>query len=291
MEVIIEPNSGFCFGVVSAIEKAQEVLKTSGKLFCLGEIVHNDSEIKRLENLGLKTVSKDEFMSLKNTEVLIRAHGEPPEIYEIAKKNNIKLIDATCPMVLTLQRKVKKGYEEALKNNGQILIFGKKGHAEVVGLTGQTNNTAIVISSIEELRENIAIDFERPIYLYSQTTKNKEEYQELINSIRKHISPPLLKDFHAYQTICSQVANRAGLLIEFANRVDVLLFVSGANSSNGQYLYQLCKKHKETTYLLSGIQDFNPKWVEGKTKIGISGATSTPMWLMKEIAQACISIN
>lgn len=291
MEVIIEPNSGFCFGVVSAIEKAQDVLKTTGKLYCLGEIVHNDSEIDRLGNLGLITVSKDEFKKLRNTAVLIRAHGEPPETYKIAKQNNIELIDATCPMVLALQRKVKKGYEEALKNNGQIVIFGKKGHAEVVGLTGQTDNTAIIISSVEEFRKKKAIDFNRPIYLYSQTTKNKEEYQELINSIQQHIPPALLQNFRVYQTICSQVANRAGLLLKFANQVDVLLFVSGVNSSNGQYLYQLCKKHKEATYFLSGIQDFDPKWVEGKTKIGISGATSTPMWLMKEIAEACTSIN
>lgn len=291
MEVIIEPHSGFCFGVVSAIKKAQEALQETEKLYCLGEIVHNESEIQRLKNLGLETISKEEFLKQHNTRVLIRAHGEPPETYALAKKNNIDLLDATCPIVLALQQKVKKGYEAVLKNNGQIVIFGKKGHAEVVGLAGQTQNNAIVISSIEELSEQNIIDFTKPIYLYSQTTKNKEEYQKLILEIEKRIPPTLSDNFHAYQTICSQVANRSNQLIEFANKVDVLLFVSGANSSNGQYLYQLCKAHKNTTYLLTGIQDFNPEWVKGKNIVGISGATSTPLWLMKKIAAACTLIN
>lgn len=280
MEIRIDEHAGYCFGVVKAIGAAEEVLKNEGRLYCLGDIVHNSAEVERLKNLGLEVIDHAMLEHLRGEKVLIRAHGEPPETYRRAESLGIELVDATCPIVLALQQRIRKGYDEMRRLGGQMVVFGKPGHAEVVGLTGQTDDTATIVSSPDDIS---AIDFQRPIRLYSQTTKSREEYRQLIDNISSRL--PEDADFIAYDTICNRVANRARDLEGFARSVDVLLFVAGSNSSNGHYLYEYCRKVQPRTYLISGPDDVLPQWLQGTTSIGISGATSTPRWLMEEVKQ------
>lgn len=286
MSVVIDDNAGFCFGVVKAIAAAEEQLSSSNSLYCLGDIVHNNAEVQRLSQMGLHVIDHDAMDKLPGKTVLIRAHGEPPSTYELAERRGIKLIDATCPIVLALQKKVRDGYEEMQSVGGQVVIFGKKGHAEVIGLNGQANNSAIIVSTPDDIE---SIDFSRPIRLYSQTTKSREDYSKLIENIKASIArqsdgSTVGADFFvAYNTICSRVANRATQLEEFAKGVDVVIFVSGANSSNGHYLYEYCRNVQQNTYMISSPDELVKEWINGKEKIGITGATSTPRWLMEEV--------
>lgn len=286
MSVVIDDNAGFCFGVVKAIAAAEEQLSSSNSLYCLGDIVHNNAEVQRLSQMGLHVIDHEAMDKLPGKTVLIRAHGEPPSTYELAERRGIKLIDATCPIVLALQKKVRDGYEEMQSVGGQVVIFGKKGHAEVIGLNGQANNSAIIVSTPDDIE---SIDFSRPIRLYSQTTKSREDYSKLIENIKASIARQsdgrtVGDDFFvAYNTICSRVANRATQLEEFAKGVDVVIFVSGANSSNGHYLYEYCRNVQQNTYMISSPDELVKEWINGKEKIGITGATSTPRWLMEEV--------
>lgn len=277
MEIRIDENAGYCFGVVKAIGAAEEALSREGSLYCLGDIVHNSAEVERLKQKGLEVIDHERLRSLRDVKVLIRAHGEPPETYRTAEDRGIELIDATCPIVLALQQRIRRGYAEMQAAGGQIVIFGKPGHAEVVGLTGQTAGTAIVVSSPDD---TAALDYSRPLRLYSQTTKSRDEYRQLIANIEAH--NPV--DFVAYDTVCNRVANRARELEQFARSVDVLLFVAGANSSNGHYLYEYCRKVQPHTYLIGSAAELQPQWTAGAARVGISGATSTPRWLMEEVA-------
>ncbi|SHF29906.1 4-hydroxy-3-methylbut-2-enyl diphosphate reductase [Mariniphaga anaerophila] len=280
MRVEIDRRSGFCFGVIKAIKSAENELKTTDKLYCLGDIVHNGMEVERLEKMGLQSVSRDEYMQMKDCKVLIRAHGEPPETYEHAKKNNIELIDATCPVVLTLQEKVKGSYESNKDKDGQVVIYGKKGHAEIIGLDGQIENKAIVLESINDVSQ---IDFSRPVSLYSQTTKRVEDFYAIADKVKSSMQPGVgleIKD-----SICRQVSNRVPHLKQFAKEFDVVLFVAGHKSSNGWYLYTICKEENPRTHHVARTSEIDPAWLDGAESVGICGATSTPNWLMEEIAE------
>ena len=279
MDILIDDNAGYCFGVVKAIGAAEAELAHGGGLYCLGDIVHNSAEVERLKREGLEVIDHEQLRRLQGCRVLIRAHGEPPSTYRVAEERGIELVDATCPIVLALQSRIRRGYEEMRQRGGQIVIFGKPGHAEVIGLNGQTEGTAVIVSREDELEH---IDPLRPIRLYSQTTKSREEYQRLIENIRLRL--PEGADFVAYDTICNRVANRAKELEAFARSVDVLLFVAGANSSNGHYLYEYCRKVQPTTYLIGTADEVKAEWLQGVQSVGISGATSTPRWLMEEVA-------
>lgn len=282
MEIRIDDNAGYCFGVVKAIGTAEEELHRDGSLFCLGDIVHNSAEVERLSQSGLQVIDHAELQSLPaGSKVLIRAHGEPPSTYRIAKEKEIRLVDATCPIVLALQSRIKRGYEEMKQCGGQVVIFGKQGHAEVIGLNGQTDGTAIIVSDPDQIGN---IDFSRPIRLYSQTTKSREDYRRLIANIEKELGHTN-NDFVAYDTICNSVAGRTKALEDFARSVDVLLFVAGANSSNGHYLYEYCRSVQPKTYLIANADEVQHGWLEGAEKVGISGATSTPRWLMEQVTQ------
>ncbi len=281
MDIRIDEHAGYCFGVVKAIGAAEEVLSQDGTLYCLGDIVHNSAEVERLKDKGLRVIDHAMLPSLAGSKVLIRAHGEPPETYRTAEALAINLIDATCPIVLALQQRIRKGYDEMRLVNGQIVIFGKPGHAEVVGLTGQTDGSALIVSHPDDLA---AIDFRRPIRLFSQTTKSREEYRRLIDNIRSRLHEGA--DFVAYDTVCNRVANRARELESFARSVDLLLFVAGSNSSNGRYLYEYCRKVQPSTRLIASAADLQSGWFRGIASVGISGATSTPRWLMEEVASA-----
>lgn len=282
--VVIDENSGFCFGVINAIQTAEEYLLEHRSLFCLGDIVHNNEEVRRLSEMGLQIISHEQFKQLRDTSVLIRAHGEPPEVYRIAKENRIRLIDATCPVVLRLQKRIHDEYHSC-GSPKQILIFGKKGHAEVIGLLGQTNNTGIVISSVSDIEQ---IDFSRPSTIYSQTTQSVEEYYQLIEQIRKRYEAEGHAELFEYKdTICRKVASRAKQIAEFSSRFDVILFVSGEKSSNGLYLYNICKQHNPHSYMLTSVDQLQGINIMEAESVGICGATSTPMWLMQEIAAKC----
>ena len=290
MRIKIDDNAGFCFGVVRAIETAEKQLEQEGTLCCLGDIVHNNAEVQRLKEKGLRVVDS---LDTGEKKVLIRAHGEPPSTYARAKALGIELIDATCPIVLALQQKIRKGYEEmrATTPQGQVVIFGKPGHAEVIGLCGQTDNTAIVVSHPDDLS---AIDFSRPIRLYSQTTKSKEEYRRLIDNIHSHIhtfthwrhkgADLSSHNFIAHDTICNRVANRATQLEAFARSVDAVIFVSGKGSSNGHYLYEYCKGVQPRTFMITDEEELAGVDLTGVQTVGITGATSTPRWLMESVA-------
>ena len=278
-EITIDEHAGFCFGVVKAIDKAEQSLARQKALFCLGDIVHNNAEVNRLKRQGLEVIDHERLRQLRDTAVLIRAHGEPPSTYQAAAERNIALIDATCPIVLALQRKVRQGYEEMRRAGGQVVIFGKQGHAEVIGLNGQTDNTAIIVSHPADIE---AIDFGRPIRLFSQTTKSREEYQQLMENIGRRSAA----DFVAYDTICNRVANRATQLEDFARHVDVVVFVTGSGSSNGHYLYEYCKKVQPATWMISDASELRGDWFEGARRVGVTGATSTPRWLMEQCAEA-----
>lgn len=280
MRIEIDKRSGFCFGVIKAIKSAESELKVSDRLYCLGDIVHNGMEVERLEKIGLKSVSREEYYTLKDCKVLIRAHGEPPETYEYARENNIELIDATCPVVLTLQEKVKRSFDNYSDRDGQIVIYGKKGHAEVIGLDGQINKRAVVLESMEDINQ---IDFSRPVSLYSQTTKRVEDFYQIADSVKNSMNPGVpieIKD-----SICRQVSNRVPHLKKFVLNFDMILFVAGHKSSNGKYLYTICKEENERTYHISRTSEIDPAWFEGVGSVGICGATSTPNWLMEEVAE------
>ena len=278
-QVIIEidEDSGFCFGVVNAIKKAEEELDEKGGLYCLGDIVHNSDEVERLAKKGLKIIDHDDLSKLTNTKVLLRAHGEPPTTYKVAAANNVEILDATCPVVLALQKRILKAWTE--NPNAQIVIYGKKGHAEVNGLVGQTQGEAIVIEHEDEI-ENI--DYSKPIYLFSQTTKSIEGFQKLVDEIKSRMDEGV--DFVYYDTICRQVANRMDNIKKFAREHDLVFFVSGKKSSNGKVLFEECKKQNANTYFVSSAEEVDINVLSGKPKsIGICGATSTPKWQMQEV--------
>ena len=282
MQIEIDNSSGFCFGVTTAIKKAEEELASGKTLYCLGDIVHNSMECERLKRLGLITINHDDMRKLQGVKVLLRAHGEPPSTYEIARQNNIEIIDATCPVVLQLQRRIKQQYDSF--PNAQIVIFGKPGHAEVGGLVGQTESKAIVIANFEEVKK---LDFSRDIYLYSQTTKSLDEFHRIIEYIQQHISPQAT--FRSFDTICRQVANRMPNISTFATRHDLVLFVCGRKSSNGKVLYNECKSVNPNSHLIEKPEDIMKEWLEGVNTVGICGATSTPKWLMEQCRDAIIS--
>ena len=275
VQVEIDHGSGFCFGVTTAIKKAEEELAAGNTLYCLGDIVHNGMEVKRLYQQGLITIDHEEFKKLHNVKVLLRAHGEPPETYEIAERNHIEIIDATCPVVLALQRRIKKQYQN--NSDAQVVIFGKNGHAEVLGLVGQTKSEAIVIEKFDDVTK---LDFSKNIYLYSQTTKSLDEFHRIIDYIQQHISPEAT--FRSFDTICRQVANRMPNIADFAARHDVILFVSGQKSSNGKVLFAECKSVNPNSHQIESAEEINFEWLKDAHTIGICGATSTPKWLMEE---------
>ncbi len=281
MKIEIDKYSGFCFGVITAIEKAEKILDKNKPLYCLGDLVHNNLEMERLKNKGLITINYEEFKQMHNTTVLIRAHGEPPETYEIAKKNNIKLIDATCPVVLRLQKKIKEKFES--NKNVQIVIFGKKGHAEVNGLVGQTKDKALVINSINDLDK---INFSLPIAIFSQTTQSPNKYREIIKELKKRINKYGKREQLEYiNSICRQVSLRDQKLKLFAKKHDVIIFVSGKQSSNGRALFEVCKQVNANSYFISEKEEINFSWFNNANSVGICGATSTPLWLMQDIAK------
>lgn len=281
IHIEIDSSSGFCFGVTTAIQKAEEELAKGNTLYCLGDIVHNGKEVERLHARGLITINHEQLKQLHDVKVLLRAHGEPPETYETARRNNIEIIDATCPVVLQLQRRIKKQYDA--NPEAQIVIFGKNGHAEVLGLVGQTNSKAIVMEKLEDVR---LLDFGRDIYLYSQTTKNLDEFRRIIDYIQSHISPDAT--FRSFDTICRQVANRMPNIASFAARHDIIIFVSGRKSSNGKVLFNTCKSVNPNSYMIEGPGEIDSSWIEGVTSVGICGATSTPKWLMEQCRDSII---
>ncbi len=278
VNVEIDNGSGFCFGVTTAIKKAEEELAKGNTLYCLGDIVHNGQECERLKKMGLITINHEEFAQLHHVKVLLRAHGEPPATYELARKKQIEIIDATCPVVLRLQKRIKQEYDNTQNGRSkQIVIYGKNGHAEVLGLVGQTNGTAIVIENLEEANR---LDFTKDIRLYSQTTKSVDEFWQIVEYIKAHISPEA--SFEYFDTICRQVANRMPNIREFAANHDLILFVCGRKSSNGKILYQECKQVNSNTYQIDQPNEIETQWLENAQSIGICGATSTPKWLMED---------
>ena len=291
IQVHIDKHSGYCFGVEYAIQMAEDALETQDIVYCLGDIVHNDMEVKRLYEKGLRIIDSQTLKTLKNATVLIRAHGEPPETYQIALENNIELIDASCPVVLKLQNRVKNEYDKCLEGGGQIVIYGKQGHAEVIGLVGQTQQQAIVVTEEKDLEK---IDFGKPITLFSQTTKSTQGFYQLKAQIesriaqKKEVEKP---DFKAHDSICRQVSNREPQLRNFAQLHDVVLFVSGKKSSNGKALYGVCKQHNSHSYFIENESEINPHWFSQKASVGICGATSTPMWLMERVKSFVLGLN
>lgn len=277
----IDKNSGFCFGVVNAIKKAEEELKKGEILYCLGDIVHNNLEVERLEKIGMITINHEQFKNLKNAKVLLRAHGEPPSTYEIAKKNNIKIIDASCPVVLRLQKRINQKYLSQQNLPSQIVIYGKKGHAEVKGLLGQTDANAIVIEGKEDLG---LIDFTQNVSLFSQTTKPLSGFWKIIKEIETRMHSDA--KFEYFDTICRQVANRIPNIKEFAIKHDIIFFVAGEKSSNGKVLFEKCKIYNPRSYFISEVKNIDFSWIKENDSIGICGATSTPKWQMKEIEMA-----
>jgi 4-hydroxy-3-methylbut-2-en-1-yl diphosphate reductase len=279
MIVEIDQKSGFCFGVVNAIGKAEETLKTEDTLYSLGNIVHNELEVKRLQQLGLKTINHDEFFRLKNAKVLIRAHGEPPVTYGYARENNITLIDATCPVVSKLQQRVKKAADAMQEENGQLVIFGHQGHAEVAGLVGQTDLETIIIDHPEDYKK---VDPNRPAVLFSQTTKSVDDFRKLAQNLRMQAVNDRVE---THDTICRQVSNRVPHLEKFVIRFDVVIFVGGRQSSNAQVLFDACKRHNSCTYFISTTDEIQEEWFDRAETVGICGATSTPQWLMEQVAE------
>ena len=279
LQIEIDSGSGFCFGVTTAIKKAEEELAKGTKLYCLGDIVHNGMECERLRQMGLVTITHDDLRTLHHATVLLRAHGEPPETYELARRNGIDIIDATCPVVLQLQRRIKQQYEAG----GTLVIFGKKGHAEVLGLVGQTHGEAIVIEKFDDVKQ---LDFTHDIYLYSQTTMSLDEFHRIIAYIQEHMAPGA--HFQSFDTICRQVANRMPNISQFATRHDLILFVCGRKSSNGRVLYNECLRVNPNTHLIEGPDEIDLRWLRDIHTIGICGATSTPKWLMEQCRDAIL---
>lgn len=292
MEIIIDKNSGYCFGVEYAIQMAEDAMETNDTLFCLGDIVHNQMEVERLHEKGLRIIDRNDLANLSNCQVLIRAHGEPPETYKIALENNIELIDASCPVVLKLQNRVKHAFDKITKQDGQIVIYGQPGHAEVTGLNGQTQNQAIIVTTEEDLSK---IDFSRPIEFFSQTTKSTKGFyrmKELIEQKMKEAqnSEDSKIGLEVNDSICRQVSNREPQLRKFATTVDVIIFVSGKKSSNGKALYSVCKEVNEKSYFIENQEELQPEWFENVEKVGICGATSTPLWLMQQVSESISNI-
>ena len=294
LKIEIDSGSGFCFGVTTAIQKAEEELAKGNTLYCLGDIVHNGMECDRLRQMGLITIDHEQMAQLHDVKVLLRAHGEPPATYELARQNNIEIIDATCPVVLKLQQRIRNNYKLRITNyennnrnsefeirNSQIVIFGKKGHAEVLGLVGQTAGDAIVIEHFDEVKH---LDFTRDIFLYSQTTKSLDEFHRIIDYIQSHIAPDAT--FKSFDTICRSVANRMPNISQFAARHDLILFVCGRKSSNGKVLFNECQRVNPNTHLIEGPDEIDTTWLEGIETVGICGATSTPKWLMEQCRDA-----
>ena len=279
-KVEIDEGSGFCFGVVTAINKAEEELTKGGTLYCLGDIVHNSREVERLKALGLITINHEELKTLHNVKVLLRAHGEPPETYAIAQRNNIEIIDATCPVVLRLQKRIKQEYTTHTDEEKQIVIYGKNGHAEVLGLVGQTDGKAIVIEKTEEAKE---LNLNKSIRLYSQTTKSLDGFRDIVSYIQEHIAEGVT--FESYDTICRQVANRIPNIRKFAASHDLIFFVSGKKSSNGKMLFSECLKVNTNSYLIDSAEEIDDTLLSTTQSIGICGATSTPKWLMEEVSK------
>lgn len=282
IHIEIDNGSGFCFGVTTAIKKAEEELAKGNTLYCLGDIVHNGMEVERLHTQGLVTINHDDLGRLHDVKVLLRAHGEPPKTYALAQKNNIEVIDATCPVVLQLQRRIKKQYDA--NPDAQIVIFGKNGHAEVLGLVGQTQSHAIVIENMDDVR---TLDFSRDIYLYSQTTKSLDVFRRIIDYIQSHMAPGAT--FRSFDTICRQVANRMPHVASFASRHDLVLFVCGQKSSNGRVLFNECRRVNANSYQIEGPDEIDPAWLKDVQTIGICGATSTPKWLMEKCRDRILS--
>ncbi len=280
VKIEIDSNSGFCFGVTKAIETAEKELAVDGTLFCLGDIVHNDLEMDRLQKAGMISISTDEIKEIKSNKIFIRAHGEPPQTYKLAKDTRLEVIDATCPVVLKLQKRIKQSWEIIEPMNGQVVIYGKKGHAEVIGLMGQTNNNAFIIESFNEVDQ---IDLKRPIHLYAQTTKSIDEFKKISQYIATHIDKGV--EFKSFDTICRQVANRLPKMNSFAIKHDVIIFVGGAKSSNAKMLFLECKKANPNSFFISNPEQLdNIMFATQPDSIGICGATSTPPWLMQKIA-------
>lgn len=275
----IDQDSGFCFGVVNAISHAEKELAVDSELYCLGDIVHNNQEVNRLTEKGLRTINHKQVTEMYRKKVLLRAHGEPPSTYETARRNDIQIIDATCPVVLQLQKKIRKCYYNSEKDHSQIVIFGKTGHAEVNGLVGQTEGNAIVIEKKEDLRQ---LDFNKDIYLFSQTTMSVDDFKEMVKEIKSNIRQGI--HFKYFDTICRQVANRIPNIQKFASRHDLILFVAGEKSSNGQVLFEKCKQANPNSYLISDPSHIDIRWLESVKSVGICGATSTPKWLMEKVA-------
>jgi 4-hydroxy-3-methylbut-2-en-1-yl diphosphate reductase len=283
MNVSIDKNSGYCFGVEFAIQMAEDELESGQPLYCLGDIVHNSMEVQRLHNKGLRIIEKEDLKHLKNCKVLIRAHGEPPETYELALKNNIELIDASCPVVLKLQNRVKHAWDKSEETQGQIVIYGQHGHAEVIGLAGQTRNEAIIVTKEEDLNK---VDFTKPITLFSQTTKSTKGFYNLKSKIEERIKEAgKLKetDFDYNDSICRQVSNREPQLQKFSHEHNVVIFVSGKKSSNGKALYSVCKTENDRSYFVENETEIDRSWFKPEDSVGICGATSTPMWLMEQV--------
>ena len=282
LQIEIDSGSGFCFGVTTAIQKAEEELAKGNTLYCLGDIVHNGMECERLRQMGLVTINHEQLAQLHDAKVLLRAHGEPPATYELARRNNIEIIDATCPVVLQLQKRIKRQYEAT--PDASIVIFGKNGHAEVLGLVGQTQGSAIVIESFDEVEK---LDYSHDIYLYSQTTKSLDEFHRIIEYIQQHISDGAT--FKSFDTICRSVANRMPDISEFAKRHDLILFVCGHKSSNGKVLYNECLRVNTNSHQIEGPDEIDAAWLKGISTIGICGATSTPKWLMEQCRDAILA--
>jgi 4-hydroxy-3-methylbut-2-enyl diphosphate reductase len=284
MKIEIDPKAGFCFGVTKVVNKAEEIIRKQGQLFCLGEIVHNQREIERLEGLGLKTISDEEYHALSNCTVLIRAHGEPPETYKYALDNNITLIDGTCPIVLRLQSKIKLDFNQNAQSGAQLIIFGKKDHAEVRGLAGQTDYQTSIVESADDLDN---IDFTRPIHLYAQTTMSADKYQKLHEELiqRAASKGSGQNSVKCTNSICGQVLQRMPQLKKFCVHHDLILFVSYKQSSNGKLLYEQCKAVNDNTYFVTDTIDLRPDWFKNVRNTGITGATSTPRWLLEEFAE------
>ena len=287
MEVTIDENSGFCFGVVYAISLAEDELDNGSKLYCLGDIVHNDLEVDRLKQKGLEIINHDDLKNLNGVKVLIRAHGEPPETYKLALENNIELIDASCPVVLKLQNRIKYSFD-TMNEGGQIVIYGVPGHAEVNGLRGQTNEEAIIITTEDDLDK---IDYSKPIFLFSQTTKSTEGFYKMKALLEERAKAANNDVMVANDTICRQVSNRDPKLKEFSKKYDAVVFVAGKKSSNGKVLYKVCKEENENTFFVSGPEELLPEWFSDKKSVGICGATSTPMWLMEQVANTIRSFS
>lgn len=294
MQVTIDGNSGFCFGVVYAIRMAEDELDRTGHLYCLGDIVHNNMEVDRLRAKGLEIIDHNKLKTLQDCKVLIRAHGEPPETYQLAIKNNIELIDASCPVVLKLQNRVQTTFNNIHDDNAQIVIYGEEGHAEVNGLVGQTKGKAIVVKTEDDLDK---IDFSKPVYFFSQTTKSTAGFEKMEQMIQARIIKQKgsleESDFVSNDTLCRQVSNREPQMRRFSKEHDVIIFVSGKKSSNGKALFSVCEQTNPKSYFISSADELNSEWFENTSSVGICGATSTPVWLMEEIAKAveCLEIG